>query len=51
MSSTGEVGGCGVTIRLLVLGLAATVLTIAGTFLMCLTVKALVAAIGLAQDF
>jgi hypothetical protein len=43
MSSSAELGGCGVTTRLL--GLAAAGLTLAGAFLVGLTVAALVASL------
>jgi hypothetical protein len=49
--SIAEVGGCGVTTRLLVLVLAATVLTLAGACLLGLTVAALVAAVDLGTGF
>jgi hypothetical protein len=51
MSSSAEVGGCGVTTRLLFLGWAATVLTLVGAFLSGLTVAALVAAVHLGTGF
>jgi hypothetical protein len=47
MSSRAEVGGYGVTTRLLALGLAATVLTLASVFVLGSTVAALAAAVGL----
>jgi hypothetical protein len=49
MSSSAELGGCGVTTRLL--GLAAAGLTLAGAFLVGLTVAALVAAVDLGTGF
>jgi hypothetical protein len=49
ISSSAEVGGCGVTTSLL--GLAATFLTLAGAFLLGLTVAALVAPVDLGTGF
>jgi hypothetical protein len=51
VSSSAEVGGCGFTAILLVLGLAPTVLTLAGAILLDLTVATLVVAVGLGTGF
>jgi hypothetical protein len=49
MSSSAELGGCGVTTSLL--GLAAAGLTLANAFLVGLTVAAIVAAVDLGTGF
>jgi hypothetical protein len=51
MSSSAEVGGCAVTTRVFALGLAPTVLTLAGALFLGLTVAALAAAVGLGTEF